>query len=80
MKNLRLQRELRDTPMAYIMWFLIGAHYAYLGKWGLQILYWITLGGLGLWALVDLFRIPGMVKDHNEPIYSEMKLIKYNKL
>lgn len=76
MKNLRLQRELRDTPTAYIMWFLIGAHYAYLGKWGLQILYWITLGGLGLWALVDLFRIPGMVKDHNEPIYLEIESYK----
>lgn len=62
--------------MAYIMWFLIGAHYAYLGKWGLQILYWITLGGLGLWALVDLFRIPGMVRDHNELIYSEIESTK----
>lgn len=80
MRELRLEKELRDTPMAYLLWLLFGAHYAYLGKWGLQILYWLTLGGLGFWALIDIFRIPRMVREHNDVIYAEIKLIKYKKL
>ena len=73
MKNLRLQRELRETSTAYLLWFFLGAHYAYIGKWGLQIAYWLTLGGLGLWALVDLFRMPSIIREHNEPIYAEIE-------
>ena len=53
--------------MTYIFW-LFGLHYAYLSKWGLQILYWLTLGGLSLWAVIDIFRIPSMVANHNKDV------------
>ncbi len=67
-----LQGKTREVGMTYLFWFLLGAHYAYLGKWGVQILFWITLGGLGLWALIDLFRISGMVERYNAPIFDKM--------
>ena len=41
--------------------FLFGAHYLYLGQYGKQILFWITLGGFGVWGLVDLFSISSKV-------------------
>ncbi len=44
---------------------LVGLHYAYLGRWGLLVVYWLTLGGLGLWWFVDLFRVGGLVRDRN---------------
>ena len=47
---------------------LLGWHYLYLGKIGLQFLFWITLGGFLVWGLVDLFRLPGMVEKQNEGI------------
>lgn len=51
--------------MAYLLWIL-GFQHAYIGKWGLLVLYWVTLGGVMIWAIVDLFRIPGMIADYNK--------------
>ena len=76
MEELRLERELKESHIAYIFLFLMGAHYAYLGKWGLQILFWVTLGGLGIWLIVDLFRIPDIVRNYNEPIYVKLSELK----
>ena len=56
---------MKSSGTAYILWFFLGCHYAYLGRWGTQILYWITLGGLGIWAFIDLFRIPSLISNHN---------------
>lgn len=60
-----LMSKMKSTGTTYLCWFFLGCHYAYLGKWGWQILYWITLGGVGIWALIDLFHIPSKVNGHN---------------
>lgn len=71
-----LQSKIRSTGTAYLFWFLLGTHYAYLGKWGLQILFWFTLGGIGLWWFIDLFLIPGKVERYNADIYNELDKIE----
>ena len=71
-----LQSKVKSTGTAYLLWFFLGAHYAYLGKWGIQILYWITLGGLGIWALVDLFTMSGKVSRHNATIFQQIDEIE----
>ena len=43
----------------------------YLNKPVINIIYWLTAGGLGIWMIIDLFRIPGMVKDRNKAIIKE---------
>ncbi|MGM5631201.1 TM2 domain-containing protein [Apibacter raozihei] len=60
-----LMSKMKSSGTAYLCWFFFGIHYAYLGKFGLQILYWITLGGLGIWTFLDIFLIPGKVNSHN---------------
>lgn len=60
-------RKAKGATAPYVLWFL-GWHYAYLGKWGTQVLYWITAGGALAWAIVDLFRIPGMVRSYNKDV------------
>ena len=65
-------RERRSERTAYILWGLLGFHHAYLGKWVHQVLYWATAGGLGIWALIDLFRLPGMVRSRNREIAAEI--------
>ncbi|MBA7657908.1 hypothetical protein ES703_65851 [subsurface metagenome] len=55
----------RDIVSAYCFWLLFGIHYSYLEENKKQWLYWFTLGGLLIWAVVDLFRIPGMVAEYN---------------
>lgn len=71
-----LQSKVKSTGTAYLFWFLLGAHYAYLGKWGIQILYWITAGGLGIWALIDLFTMSGKVNKYNADIFQQIEAIE----
>ncbi|RNI29245.1 TM2 domain-containing protein [Rufibacter latericius] len=59
-----VQRK-KSTGFAYLLWVFFGLHYAYVNRWGLQFLFWITAGGLGIWWLVDLFRMPGIVRRYN---------------
>lgn len=72
MNKYQLQGKIKSTGTAILFWFLLGAHFAYLGKWGLQILFWITLGGIGIWALIELFLIPGRVEKYNADIYQQI--------
>ncbi|PIZ06037.1 MAG: TM2 domain-containing protein [Flavobacteriales bacterium CG_4_10_14_0_8_um_filter_32_5] len=72
-----LQSQIKSTGTAYLLFFLLfGTHYAYLGKWGWQILFWITLGGLGIWAFIDLFTIPRKVNRHNAKIFMKIEDIE----
>ncbi len=71
-----LQGRVKSVGTAYLFWFLLGAHYAYLGRWGLQLLFWITLGGLGVWFLLDLFLMSGKVEAYNASIYEQMDKIE----
>jgi hypothetical protein len=58
--------------IAYLLWFFFGFHYLYLGKIGIQLIYWLTVGGFGFWAFIDLFRIPRMIERRNEDILREL--------
>jgi hypothetical protein len=62
----------KSVLIAYILWFFFGFHYLYLGRIGIQFIYWLTVGGFGFWALIDLFRIPGMIERKNEDILREL--------
>ncbi len=69
MNKYQLQGKIKSTGVAIFFWFLIGAHFAYLDKWGLQLLFWLTIGGLGIWWLIELFLSPGRVATYNEGIF-----------
>lgn len=62
------RRKAKSVGAAYLLWLLLGWHYIYLRKWGIQFLFWLTAGGVLIWWLVDLFRIPGMVRDFNRDV------------
>ena len=54
------------TVAAILCWFLgvLGIHRFYLGYTLLGIIQILTLGGLGIWALIDFIRIlTGSLKD-----------------
>ena len=68
---LSAQARQKETGMASLFWFVLGVHYFYLNKPFINIIYWLTAGGLGIWMIIDLFRIPGMVKDRNKAIIKE---------
>jgi len=59
-------RNKKSLGLAYLFLIIVfWAHYGYLKKWGLQVLFWVTAGGLGIWWLIDIFRLPGLVKNYN---------------
>ncbi len=61
------KRRAKKLSTAYLLW-LLTLHYAYLGRWGTQILFWSTLGGFSVWWVVDFFRIRRMIARYNEEI------------
>ncbi|NLI67850.1 MAG: TM2 domain-containing protein [Bacilli bacterium] len=55
-----LERRKKDKLIMYLLWFFtggIGGHRYYLGDIGYAIAMTLTLGGLGLWTLIDVFLI-----------------------
>lgn len=61
------KRKSKSIGLAYLLLiFVFALHYGYVRKWGLQVLFWLTGGGLFIWWLVDLFRIPGIIRDYNK--------------
>lgn len=54
----------KSDLVAYACWFF-GFHRFYLGRPFTGLLYLLTVGGLGFWALLDLLLIPGMVRSEN---------------
>ncbi len=61
-------RRKKSLPLAYLLWLAFGWHYAYLGRWGWQVLFWLTLGGLLVWWMIDALRLPGLVARYNEEV------------
>lgn len=61
-------RKAKSVGTAYVVWILLGWHYVYLGRWGMQILFWITSGGLFCWWLIDAFRLPGLIREYNKDV------------
>ena len=43
-------------------------HYFYLGKVWLNLFFWGTVGGFGVWWFIDLFRTVGMVREYNKTV------------
>lgn len=81
------QRVANDKPSAGVAYLLciflwyVGAHRFYLGRKGsaiVMILFSITFFGLvvsGIWAIVDLFLIPGMVRESVDKLRDKYTLI-----
>ena len=56
----------KSVMTAYLFYFCFWCHHIYLGKPIKQILFWVTFGGVGFWALYDLFTLHTAVKSHNQ--------------
>ncbi|MBE4950722.1 TM2 domain-containing protein [Chryseobacterium culicis] len=66
------ERRKKSVGISYLLWLLLGWHYAYLKKWGWLILYIFTVGGFFIWVIIDLFRIPKMVEQYNNDLALEI--------
>ena len=78
-----MDKNKKSTAATWLLWLFfggIGGHRYYLGKYGTAVLMTITLGCFGIWTLIDLFLINGMLKRKNEQdeaaIISQIQQIK----
>lgn len=62
------ERKKKKKSIGWLAWFLIGWHYLYVGKVGMQFAFWFTLGGFWIWWIVDFFRMPSIIRSANEQI------------
>jgi TM2 domain-containing membrane protein YozV len=66
----------RSVGVAYLLWFpwgILGIHRFYLGRVGTGLI-WLFTGGLcAIGWIVDLFLIPGLVREANARIMSDLQ-------
>ncbi|MBN3552849.1 TM2 domain-containing protein [Fictibacillus nanhaiensis] len=70
-----MTKRQKSSGTTWLLWLFtggVGGHRFYLGKTGTAVAMLFTLGGLGIWAFIDLFLINGMVKSTNEKIENEI--------
>ena len=74
-------RNKKSVIGIYLFW-LFGCQYAYLGKWGVQVIFWITGGGLLFWWILDFFVAFNMVGAYNDDMavdaLKSVKLLETN--
>ena len=65
------ERKANSTSV-WLLFLFLGWSYGSLGKVGLQILFYLTLGGVGFWTLIRLFTLNGAIREHNKKIAMEL--------
>ncbi len=60
----------RNKKSSLLAFLLVGGglHYAYLGRVWLTLFFICTMGGFGIWWIIDLFRVFGMVRERNRSV------------
>lgn len=70
----------KSKGIAYALWFFfggIGGHRYYAGDIGMGIAMTLTLGGLGIWTLIDVFLIGARIEQKNETLeYDTIQKVK----
>lgn len=67
-------RRKKSVLIAYFLWFVLFVHHGYLGKWPTQILFWITIGGLYVWWVIDAVRMQTLVNNYNDALEQKLKI------
>jgi TM2 domain-containing membrane protein YozV len=65
----------KSRNIGYVLWFMsgiIGGHRYYAGDLVRGIFMTLTLGGLGIWAFIDLFFIGKRIDEKNEEIEKQV--------
>lgn len=73
--NLQAEQCRKSAVVTVLLWLFVGfvgGHRYYLGDTTKGILMTVTIGGIGIWALVDVLFIPGALRTANARIRHEV--------
>ena len=73
-KLLAFNSRKANSTNIWLLFLFLGWSYGSLGKIGIQILYYFTIGGFGVWVLIRLFTLNGAIKKYNRTIANELKM------
>jgi len=65
---LAAKRQTVESTTIWLLFIFFGWSFGSMNKVGLQILYYLTLGGFGIWFLIRLFTLSGAIKDYNTKV------------
>lgn len=68
-------KKKKDSLVMYLIWLFLGCfggHRFYLGDFGVGVAQLLTLGGFGLWSLIDVAFIGKRLELKNEIIESDI--------
>ncbi|MDA2491741.1 TM2 domain-containing protein [Bacillus cereus] len=77
MVNSEFEKSKKSKGLAYLIWFFLGGlggHRYYARDFGMAIAMTFTLGGLGFWALIDVFFIGSRIAKKNEEMERQIIL------
>ncbi len=67
-KLLAYESRKANATTIWILFLFLGWSYGSLDKVGIQILFYLTFGGFGIWALIRLFTLQGAIKTYNQRV------------
>jgi TM2 domain-containing membrane protein YozV len=73
--NGEMNNKQKSKGIAYLIWFFLGGlggHRYYAGDIGMGIGMTLTLGGLGIWSLIDVFFIGKRIETKNETVEKDI--------
>lgn len=56
----------RNAVLLLLLSILFPIHFFFEGRIGLGILYWLTLGGFGIWWFIEILTVWGRTKRYNQ--------------
>lgn len=65
-----------NKSTTWILFLFLGWSYGSMDKIGTQILYYLTIGGLGFWTLYRLFTLNKSIREYNKIIAYEVGIDK----
>lgn len=66
-----VSKELRSTALAGFLCVLFGSHLVYLRDYRAQAIFFITLGGFGIWWLLEAWVLESRIKLFNLRLYRQ---------
>ena len=65
-------RRRKNTALYVVLAIIFPIQLVLLNRLGLQLAFWFTVGGLGVWYVIESFKTPGRVREYNDDVAKEI--------